>query len=92
MHDTVMSRIFIPFSTRTRSIAPRIAPVCPMAVATCANDPGRAGRRTRTTMLYDADGCTMAAASSIAGTMSSGCEEAPATCSVIMWQPAFAAA
>jgi hypothetical protein len=83
MHDTVMSRIFIPFSTRTRSIAPRIAPVSPMTVATCPNDPGRCGRRTRMTMLYDADGCTMAAPSADEGTSSSGAEDEPATCSVI---------
>jgi hypothetical protein len=83
MHDTVMSRTFIPFSTRTRSIAPRIAPVSPMTVATCANDPGRCGSRTRMTMLYEADGCTMAALSGSDGTTSSRGGDGPTTCSVI---------
>jgi hypothetical protein len=50
-HETVMSRTFMPFSARTRSIAPRIPPVSPIAVATRPNAPARAGRCTRTTML-----------------------------------------
>jgi hypothetical protein len=60
-HDTVTSRSFVPFSTRTRSIAPRIAPVLPIALATAPNRPGRWRSRTRMVMLYDADGCTIAA-------------------------------
>jgi hypothetical protein len=51
MQATVMSRTFMPFSTRTRSIAPKIAPVSPILVATCPNAPGRCGRRTRIVML-----------------------------------------
>src|SRR3954447_4356747 len=35
---------------------PRIAPAVPIAPATFANDPGRCGIRTRSVMLYDADG------------------------------------
>ena len=50
-HETVISRTFMPFSTLTRSIAPRIAPVFPMAVATWPNAPGREGRLARMTML-----------------------------------------
>ena len=49
--DTVMSRTFVPRSTRTRSIAPRIAPVSPIALATCPNAPGRCGSRARIVML-----------------------------------------
>ena len=55
----VTSRSLVPRSTRTRSIAPRIAPVSPIALATWPKAPGRCGRRTRIVMLYDADGCTI---------------------------------
>ena len=48
---TVMSRTLVPRSTRTRSIAPRIAPVSPIAVATWPNAPGRCGRCVRSTTL-----------------------------------------
>ena len=40
-HATVTSRTERPSSTRTRSIAPRIAPAEPIAPATRANEPGR---------------------------------------------------
>ena len=51
MHDTVTSRTTRPFSTRTRSIAPRIAPVSPIALATRAKAPGFCASRTRIVML-----------------------------------------
>ena len=59
MQATVMSRSLVPRSTRTRSMAPRIAPVSPIALATWPKAPGRSGRRARIVMLYDADGCTI---------------------------------
>jgi hypothetical protein len=40
MQATVTSRVTPPASTRTRSIAPRIAPSCPIAAATWAKAPG----------------------------------------------------
>ena len=50
-HDTVMSRTTSLPSTRTRSIAPRMPPWCPIALATSPNEPGRCGSRTRIVML-----------------------------------------
>ena len=50
-HATVTSRTVRPSSTRTRSIAPRIAPVSPIAPATFANDPAVWGSCTRMVTL-----------------------------------------
>ena len=50
-HATVTSRTTSPPSTRTRSIAPRMEPVSPIAPATRANAPGRCLWRTRIVML-----------------------------------------
>ena len=49
--ETVTSRTTVPPSTRTRSIAPRIAPVSPIALATRPKEPGRCGMCTRMVML-----------------------------------------
>src|SRR5258708_27692568 len=51
-----MSRIFLPCSTRTRSIAPRLPPASPIARASSAKAPGRSSRWTRSVALNDADG------------------------------------
>src|SRR5205085_559423 len=51
-----MSRIFLPLSTRTRSIAPRLPPASPIARARSANAPGRSSRWTRSVALNDAEG------------------------------------
>jgi hypothetical protein len=51
LQATVMSRITWPSSTRTRSIAPRMPPASPIAVATFANDPGCCGMTRRTVWL-----------------------------------------
>ena len=53
----VTSRIFAPFSTRTRSIAPSDPPASPIALASRPNEPGESTRRTRNVALKDADGC-----------------------------------
>ena len=50
-HETVTSRTVRPSSTRTRSMAPRIAPVSPIAPATRANDPAVCGNCTRMVTL-----------------------------------------
>src|SRR5438067_13079126 len=54
--STVTSRIFLPLSTRTRSIAPRLPPASPIARARSANAPGRSSRWTRSVALNDAEG------------------------------------
>jgi hypothetical protein len=48
---TVTSRTTACSSTRTRSIAPRMPPASPIAVATRANDPGCCGMTRRMVWL-----------------------------------------
>src|ERR1700685_27784 len=52
-----MSRTFLPCSTRTRSIAPRLPCASAIARATSANAPGRSSRWSRSVALNEAEGC-----------------------------------